>query len=136
LLAIHVSLSSIAVWSFPKAAALRVHLGSMVLSVILLVAGFVVYGKLRRAVISNQQQTLMESRKPLANVIELKKWWYFPDDINPTEIRVNVVVHESGRFARNVTGEQTDASGSSRNVFESTNGPQPQRQLGNGEAFT
>ena len=136
LLAIHVSLSSIAVWSFPKAAALRVHLGSMVLSVILLVAGFVVYGKLRRAVISNQQQTLMESRKPLANVIELKKWWYFPDDINPTEVRVNVVVHEAGRFAGNVTGEQTDPSGSSTSVFESTNGPETQRQVGSGEAFT
>jgi hypothetical protein len=136
LLALHVSLSSIAVWSFPKAGALRVHLGSMVLSVILLVAGVVVYGKLRRAIISNQQRTFMESRRPLGNVIELKEWWYFPDDINPTEIRVNVVVHESGRFAGNVTGEQTDPSGSSTNVFESTNGPETQRQVGRGEAFT
>ena len=136
LLAIHVALSSIAVLSFPKSGALRIHFGSMVLSVILLVAGFVVYGKLRRVIISNQQQTLMESRRPLANVIELKEWWYFPVDIYPTQIRVNVVVHESGRFAGNVTGEQTDPSGSSRNVFESTNGPETQRQVGNGEAFT
>ncbi len=136
LLAIHVALSSIAVLSFPKSGALRIHFASMVLSVILLVAGFVVYGKLRRVIISNQQQTLMESRRPLANVIELKEWWYFPDDIYPTQIRVNVVVHESGRFAGNVTGEQTDPSGSSRNVFESTNGPETQRQVGNGEAFT
>ena len=49
---------------------------------------------------------------------------------------MNVVVHQSGRFAGNVTGEQTDPSGSSRNVFESTNGPETQRQVGNGEAFT
>ncbi|PYJ19730.1 MAG: hypothetical protein DME92_11590, partial [Verrucomicrobia bacterium] len=90
LLAIHVPLSSIAVLSFPKSGALRIHFGSMVLSVILLTVGFVVYGKLRGAIISNQQQTLMESRRPLANVIELKEWWYFPDDIYPTEIRVNV----------------------------------------------
>jgi len=136
LLAIHVTLSSIAVLSFPKAGVLRIHFGSMVLSVILLPAGFVVYGKLRRAIISNQQQTLTENRRPLVNVIELKEWWYFPDDISPTEIRVNVVVHESGRFAGNVTGEQTDPSGSSRNVFESTNGPETQRQVGSGEAFT
>src|SRR5438874_4715770 len=136
LLGIQVVLSSIAVLSCTKAGVLRIHLGSMVLSVVLLVAGFVVYGKLRRAIISNQQQTLMESRRPLANVIELKEWWYFPDDIYPTEIRVNVVVHESGRFARNVTGEQTDPSGSSRNVFESTNGPETQRHVGSGEAFT
>jgi hypothetical protein len=111
-LATDVVLSSIAVLSFPKSGALRIHVGSMVISVILLAAGVVVYGKLRRAIISNQQQTLMESRRRLINVIELKEWWYFPDDINPTEIRVNVVVHESGRFAGNVTGEQTDPSGS------------------------
>jgi hypothetical protein len=136
LVAIEVAVSSIAVWLFPKAGALRIHLGSIVLSLILLVAGVVVYGKLRQAIISNQQQTLMERRRPLANVIELKEWWYFPDDIYPTEIRVNVVVHESGRFAGNVTGEQTDPSGSSTNVFESTNGPESQRQVGSGEAFT
>jgi hypothetical protein len=49
---------------------------------------------------------------------------------------VNVVVHQSGRFAGNVTGEQTDPSGSSRNVFESTNEPESQRQVSSGEAFT
>ena len=123
LVAIEVAVSSIAVWLFPKAGALPIHLGSIVLSLVLLVAGVVVYGKLRRAIISNQQQTLMERRRPLANVIELKEWWYFPDDIYPTEIRVNVVVHESGRFAGNVTGEQTDPSGSSTNVFEWTREP-------------
>jgi hypothetical protein len=49
---------------------------------------------------------------------------------------VNVVVHQSGRFAGNVTGEQTDPSDSSRNVFESTNEPESQRQVSSGEAFT
>jgi len=136
LVAIEVAVSSIAVWLFPTAGALRIHLGSIVLSLILLVGGVVVYGKLRQAIISNQQQTLMERRRLLANVIELKEWWYFPDDIYPTEIRVNVVVHESGRFAGNVTGEQRDPSGSSRTVFESSNEPESQRQVGSGEAFT
>src|ERR1043166_5038342 len=46
LLAIHVSLSSIVVLSFPNSGALCIHLCSMVLSVILLIAGFVFYGKL------------------------------------------------------------------------------------------
>lgn len=49
LLAIHVALSSTAVLSFPKSAALRIHFWSVVLSVIMLVGGFVVYGKLLRA---------------------------------------------------------------------------------------
>ncbi len=48
LLAIHVALSSIGVLSFSKAGLLRIHLCSMALSVILLVAGFAVYGKLLR----------------------------------------------------------------------------------------
>ena len=137
LVAIHVTLSSIAVLLFPKAGVLRIHFGSMVLSIVLLVAGVVTYGKLRRLAISNEQRRFMESRRPLMNVIELKEWWYFPDDSDPTEIRVSVVVHQSGRFAGNVTAEQTDPSGSSSTtVFESTNGPESQRQVSGGEAFT
>jgi hypothetical protein len=49
---------------------------------------------------------------------------------------VSVVIHQPGRFAGNVTGEQTDSSGSSTTIFESTNGPESQRQVRSGEAFT
>ena len=45
-IAIHVTLSSIAILLFPGSGMLRVHFGSMVVSLILLVTGFVVYGKL------------------------------------------------------------------------------------------
>jgi len=136
LLAIHVILSSIAVLLFRKPGVLRIHLGSMVLSVIVLAAGVVVYGKLRRLAVSNQQRALMESRRPLINVVELKQWWYVPDESDPTEIRVSVVVHQSGRFAGNVTGEQMDPSSSSTTVFESTNGSESQRWVSSGQAFT
>src|SRR4029450_677695 len=78
----------------------------------------------------------MESRRLLMNVIELKEWWYFPDESHRTEIRVSVVTHQLGRFAGNVTGEQTDSSGSSATIFESTNGPESQRQVRSGEVFT
>lgn len=136
LLAIDVPLSSIAVLSFRRSGVFRIHAGAMVLSVVLLFGGLTGYDKLHRAAIANQYRALMESRKRLINVIELKDWWYLPDDIHPTEIRVNVVVHESGRFAGNVTGEQTDPSGSSTTVFQSANRPESQRQVGSGEAFT
>src|SRR5213075_3024832 len=108
----------------------------MVLSVILLVTGVAIYCKVRRLAMSNEYRALMESRRPLMNVIELKEWWYVPDEGHPTEVRVSVVVHQSGRFAGNVTGEQTDSSGSSITIFESTNGPESQRQVRSGEAFT
>jgi hypothetical protein len=136
LLAIHIVLSSIAVLLFPKAGALRIHLGSMMLAVVLLITGVAVYGKLRRLAISNEYRTMMASRRPLINVIELKQWWYVLDESHPTEIRVSVVVHQSGRFAGNVTGEQTDSSGSSTTIFEAANGRESQRQVRSGEAFT
>jgi hypothetical protein len=136
LFAIHVVLSSIAILLFSRLGALRVHLGSMVVSLILFAGGAVVWEKLRDRAISNQFRTLMESRRPLINVIELKDWWYFPDDVYPTELRVSVVVHQLGRFAGNVTGEQTDPSGSSQTVFESTYEPENQRWVSGGEAFT
>jgi hypothetical protein len=136
LVAVHVTLSSIAVLLFPQAGALRIHLGSMVVSVILLVTGVAVYGKVRRLAMSNEYRALMESRRPLMNVIELKEWSYFPDESHPTEIRMSLVVHQSGRFAGNLTGEQTDSLGSSTTIFQSTNGPESQRQVRSGEAFT
>lgn len=136
LVAIHVILSSVAVLLFPKAGALRIHLGSMVLAVVLFVTGVTVYGKLRRAAVSNEYRQMMANRRPLLNVIELKKWWYVPDESHPTEIRVDVVTHQPGRFAGNATGEQTDSSGSSKTIFEATNGPERQRQVRSEEAFT
>jgi hypothetical protein len=136
LVAVHVAFSSIGVFLFPKVGPLRIQLGSMVLAVVLLIAGVAVYGKVRRLAMSNEYRALMESRRRLINVIELKAWSYFPDESHPTEIRVNVIVHQSGRFAGNVTGEQTDSSGSSTTVFESINGPESQRQVDSGERFT
>jgi hypothetical protein len=136
LVAIDVVLSSVAVLLFPKAGALRIHLGSMVLALVLFITGIAVYGKLRRAAVSDEYRTMMAKRRPLMNVIELKEWWYVPDENHPTEIRVNVAVHQSGRFAGNVTGEQTDRSGSSTIIFEAANGPESQRQVRSEEAFT
>src|SRR5262245_5137411 len=134
--AIDVTLSSVAVLLFPKAGALRTHLGSMVLAVVLLIMGVAVYGKLHRLAISNEYRMTMANRKPLMNVIELEKWWYVPDETDPKEIDVSVVVHQSGRFAGNVRGEQAEPLGDFTAVFQSTNGPDSQRQVRSGEAFT
>jgi hypothetical protein len=135
LIAVDVVLSSIAVLLLPKAGALRIHLGSAALAVVLLIISFAVYAKLRRASISNEYRMMMAKRRPLRNVIELKKWWYVPNESQPTEIRVSVVTHQPGRFAGNVNGEQMDSAGSSTVIFESANGPDTQRQVHSGEAF-
>jgi hypothetical protein len=135
-LAIQIAVSSIAVVLFPKSRALWIHLGSMVLAVVLLITGVAVYGKLRRLAVVNEHGALMARRRPLIDVIELKQWWYVPDATDPKEIDVSVVVHQSGRFAGNVMGEQTDPSGDFTTVFQSTNGPESQRQVRAGETFT
>ena len=136
LLAVDIVVSSVALLLFPKAGALRIHLGSAVVAVVLLITGVAVYGKLRRVAMANEYRMMMASRRPLVNVIELKRWWYVPDEGHPTEIRVDVVTHQPGRFAGNVTGEQTDSSGSTTTIFEDANGPESQRQVGSEEAFT
>jgi len=136
LVGIGITISSIALLVFPKSGVLRIYFASIVLSTFLLVASAVVYGKLQRLAAATQYRAFMDSRKPLINAIELKRWWYVPDVADPTEVRVNVVVHQSGRFAGNVTGEQTDSSGGFTRVFESTNGPESQRQVTSEEGFT
>jgi hypothetical protein len=135
-LAIHLVVSSIAVLLFPKAGASGIQLGSAVLAVVLFITGVTVYGKLRHLAVSNEYRTMLAKRKSLMNVIELKQWWYVPDENAPNEIRVNVVTDQAGRFAGNVTGEQTDTSGSSTRIFESPNEPASQRQVDSGEVFT
>jgi hypothetical protein len=134
--AIHLVVSSIAVMLFPEAGIFRIQLGSAVLALVLFITGVAGYGKLRRQAMLNEYRTTMERRKPLISVIELKKWWYLPNENQPTEIRVSVVTHQAGRFAGSVSGEQTDSSGSSTTVFQDTNGPETQRQVREGEAFT
>jgi hypothetical protein len=135
-LAIHLTVSSIAVLLFPKPGLLRIYAASILLSVILFVTGVSAYGKLQRGAISNQHRAFMESRKPLMNVLELKEWSYFPDENNPTQIRISVVVHQPGRFAAGVTGQQTNPSGDFTTIFQSTNGPESQRQVSGEESFT
>jgi hypothetical protein len=135
-LAIHLTVSSIAVLLFPKPGLLRIHAASILLSVILFVTGVSAYGKLRRVATSNEHRAFMESRKPLMNVLELKEWSYFPDENHPTQIRISVVVHQPGRFAAGVTGQQTNPSGDFTTIFQSTNGPESQRQVNGEESFT
>jgi hypothetical protein len=135
-IAIDLTLSSIAVLLFSKSGALPIHLSSIVISVILFVTGGVAYENLRRVAMANEQRRFMESRRPLMNVVELKKWWYVPNESAPTEVRVSVVVHQSGRFDGNVTGEKADPSGFSTTVFQSSNGHETQRQVQSGDSFT
>lgn len=135
-LAIYLPIGSIALLLFPHARKVWFQIGMMGLSLVLLAAGFLVYGKAMAWSIHHQNRMAMERRRALFNVIELRDWSYHPDSVLPKEIRVSVTVHDSGRFAGNVTGEQTDASGSTLPIFESVNQTRDQRQVSKDESFT
>jgi hypothetical protein len=60
LIVIHFALSSIGILSFPKTGAVRIHFWAIVLSVILLIAGFVAYGKLLRAQAISNRSAIFE----------------------------------------------------------------------------
>ena len=135
-LAIYLSVGSIAFLLFPHARKLRFQIGMMGLSLVLLAGGFLIYGKAMAWSTHHQNRMAMQLRRALFNVIELRDWSYYPNPVSPREIRVSVTVHDSGRFAGNVTGEQTKASGSTLTVFESVNQPTDQRQVSKGESFT
>jgi hypothetical protein len=68
LLAIHVALSSIAVLSFSKLGVLRIHLCSIMFSVILLGGGVALYGKLLRyRTMSGREQAPVEAQFQASN---------------------------------------------------------------------
>ena len=133
---IYVVASALALLWFTRARKVSFQLGLMAFSFVLLVTGCFVYGKVSAWSAREQERVVMERRRALRNVIELKEWQYDPDDVSPTQIRVSVIVHDSGRFAGNVSGGQTDSSGSTTPVFESSNEPQDQRQVNKEDSFT
>ena len=80
-LAIEFVLSSIAVLSFPNSGVLRIHFCSMVLSIILLVTGFIAYGKLLRAQVTSDRPTSFD--REIAEEMALVWYGQFVGDCRP-----------------------------------------------------
>jgi hypothetical protein len=135
LIAIHAVLSTLSVHFFPLVAALPRYLATFLMSLILFAGGFYAWGLLDDMAHARQIRALEAKRAPLANVIELKEWWYYPDSIAPTEIRVSVVVHSAGRFDGLVRGNVKRADGSSDLVFISGDDLSHQRRVKKDDAF-
>src|SRR4030095_12094039 len=98
LLVIDFVLSSIAVLSFPKAGVLCIHFCSMILSVILLVTGFIAYGKLLRAQIISDRPASLDR-----------------------EIAEEMALFRHGQFMRDLLSSRNAVSSSSdpQNLFSS-----------------
>jgi hypothetical protein len=129
--ALHISVSSAALYQFPAARLLPLHLVSGVVSIGLLITGFVAYTSYQRARETAAYEKRTEVVQQLRKVIELRGWWYAPSAEAPTAIHVHVKVHESGRFSGNVDG-RSETLGEMIFNTEDT----PHRQTNKDEEFT
>ncbi|PYS32713.1 MAG: hypothetical protein DMG14_33750 [Acidobacteria bacterium] len=130
--AVQIAVSSLALFQFPTARVLPLHLLSGVISIGLLVVGFFAYSGYERAQETADYEKRMETIRQLREAIELREWWYEPNAEAPTEIHVRVKVSESGRFSGNAEGR---AAGNFGEMIFNTQ-DSPQRQAGKGEEFS
>jgi hypothetical protein len=130
--ALHICVSSLALFQFSSSRLLSLHVVSGILSLGLLVGGFVVYTRLERARNAEDYRKRMEIVEQLRKVIELRRWWYVPNADAPKELHVRVKVNESGRFSGNAQGRAGGNLGEL--IFNTVD--VPQRQAGKGEEFT
>jgi hypothetical protein len=130
--ALHIFISSLALYQFPGARLLPLHIVSGILSLGLLIGGFVIYMRHEDARSKADYSKRMETVRQLRKVIELQRWWYVPNADAPTELHVRVKVNESGRFSGNAEGRVGDRLGEL--IFDTVS--TPHRQAGKGEEFT
>jgi hypothetical protein len=131
-MALHIAVSSLAVFQFPAARLLPLHLLSAIISIGLLVVGFLAYSGYERSREADAYAKRAEIIQQLRNVIDLREWWYEPNSEAPAEIHVRVKVSESGRFSGNADGRAGGNLGET--IFNTQD--TPQRQVSKGEEFS
>jgi hypothetical protein len=130
--ALHIGVTSLALFRFPTARLLSLHVVSGILSIGLLIAGFVIYLRIDDARSAADYSRRMETVQQLRKAIELRRWWYEPNADAPMELHVRVKVNESGRFSGNAEGRTGDSLGEL--IFNTLD--TSHRQAGKGEEFT
>lgn len=105
-LAVYFTISTIAVIKFHNSSLLKIHLITALISLLLIVLGFVLYNKFQDNKYSKNETGRKEERKNYFNDVQLVEWWYVPDAKNPKEIHVDVEVTAAGRFTGYVTGQE------------------------------
>jgi hypothetical protein len=130
--AVQIVVSTVALFQFPTARVLPVHLVSGIISICLLVFGFFAYLEHDRARETAAYEKRNEMIQQLREVIELRQWWYEPSAEAPSEIHVRVKVSESGRFSGNAEGRVGGNLGSI--IFNTQD--VPQRQADKGKEFS
>jgi len=103
-LAVHVPLSSLALYLSRTERLYTLHAIAAVVSAGLLVGGFMIHDRIDAAQSRAKREARMTARQALFDTIKLEQWWYVPDARKPEAIGAVVVIARSGRFAAHVEG--------------------------------
>ena len=103
-LAVHVPLSSLALYLSRTDRLYTLHAIAAVVSAGLLVGGFMIHDRIDAAQSRAKREARMTARQALFDTIKLEQWWYVPDARKPEAIGAVVVIAHSGRFAAHVEG--------------------------------
>ena len=127
-LAIHIPVSSLALYLTKTDRVYTLHVIAAVVSAALLFAGFKLHDRIDAAQSRAKREARMTARAALFDVIKLEQWWYVPDERKPEAIGAVFVVAHSGRLAASVLGRTARKDGSM--VYSGEMKPQKQVQAG------
>ena len=131
---VHIAVSSLILAVSPNVRLIPLHLFSCILTIGLLVVGFLTYSARQRASDAANYKKRDEIIQQLRNSIELREWSYEPSDEAPKEIHVRVKANESGRFSGNAEGR---AGGNLGEMIFTTNTQDfPHTKADKGEEFS
>jgi len=110
---------------------LKVHLFSLIISVLILSVGFFISDNYSDYSFSKQRIASIERRDSFFNDICLIRWWFLPDMKSPKEIHVDLTIAAVGRFSGHAIGKENDEN--SNNIF--TSDGEEQRQVKTGDTI-
>jgi len=131
--AVHIAVSSLILFVSPNVRLLPLHLFSGIISIGLLVVGFLSYSARERARDAENYAKREETIQQLRKAVELREWWYAPSAEAPTEVHVRVKANESASFSADASGY---AEGIRELIFNTNTQEFPQHDAGKGEEFT
>jgi len=118
-LAVHLVISTLAVYRFRRTRLLTIHIISAFISVSVVWLSCVIYDRVKISQEHHDYEQSSKDRAQLGQAIELKRWWFVPNETDPKEIDANLEIKGSGRLAGSAQGRDGEASGPP--IFEDSN---------------
>jgi hypothetical protein len=117
LIGIHITISTLLIFYLHHYSLGKTHLFSAIVSLAIITIGLLLFNKFDHYSAEKKYEAIREQRKSYFNDIRLIRWWFLPDEKNPKEIHVDLVVASAGRFAAQANGNEDGENG--KNIFYS-----------------